>query len=254
MAMPQGTSGATVGTGSCFTSHGSAGSRSSPEDRRRRPAPPWSRSAPSRRAAPGRPTGPRGRRRILAPPGLPLVDLGQLIVRGYRRRTRPDNRRRISSNPSGLIVRWSVVVSAPIAPGGSAQGLVSSPVVDAARVHPDAALQPATAVAHHAQAGLGPQVELDLLGQQQLVVEQVRGPVAGAGPRLDLEDQLGPPRTAPGTRSAPPPGARTASRTGRTSASGARPGPGRPRGRASARRTRRRPASRHRTCHRPPST
>ena len=34
-----------------------------------------------------------------------------------------------------------------------------------------------------------PHVELDLLGQPQLVVQQSRQPVASPGPRLDLEVQ-----------------------------------------------------------------
>src|SRR5690349_19763075 len=56
-------------------------------------------------------------------------------------------------------------------------------VVHPSSVHPYPAPQTAAAVARDAQARLGPQVELDLLGQQELVVEQVRDAVARPRPR-----------------------------------------------------------------------
>src|SRR3984885_12423433 len=53
----------------------------------------------------------------------------------------------------------------------------------------DAALRAPASQAGRADAEMRPHVELDLLGQPQLVVEQSRQPVAGPGPGLDLESQ-----------------------------------------------------------------
>ncbi len=60
--------------------------------------------------------------------------------------------------------------------------------------HGHAAPQPPSGGGRQPQARLDPQVELDLLGQQQPVVEQARQPVARPRPGLDLEQQ---PLTAP---------------------------------------------------------
>src|SRR6185437_2221842 len=53
----------------------------------------------------------------------------------------------------------------------------------------DATLWPAAGQRGRAHAEVRPHVELDLLGQPQLVVQQGRQPVAGPGPGLDLEAQ-----------------------------------------------------------------